>query len=172
MQNLWQKLRDVVGSPRSYLRRRSVQGGLILVGAMSLLLAMFPGAAQGQRIVPVAECTTGTATLIGLGGVNPNWVNLSVVNAGDSFIFANLRIVRSNGNTIREETFAIDPGASEGVSHPVANVTDVRGVVRILSGAKDFSSIFPTLTRRSQGDDFIHNPVGQAIVVLEHCQQV
>ena len=160
------RFRDIVGSPHSYLRRRSVQTGLIVIAAVSGFLAIYPGTAQGQRVPPpLAECSTGAASADWLLGPSQlDRVNLSVVNIGSNNITVNMRFVQQLGTIIDEATFVIEPGDTRTTPENVDEDLVVRGVVRILEGAKDFSTVLTTLSRYSID--------GQAAAVLEHCQEV
>lgn len=174
MQRSSRRFRDIVGSPNSYLRRRRVQAALTVIGVVTVMIAMYSGAAQGQRILPAPECSTAPANLMGDSQSSFNRASLAVANVGKGSVQATLFIISSNDFVRAQQTFIIDPGFAVQLETDVFDFPH-RGLVRILtaelSTERDFDTLLPTLTIRSQtfGETSV---AGEAIVEVEHCHEV
>lgn len=171
------RLRAIIGAQkedgRPYYRRGSVLAVLLVIAAAGVFLALLPGMASGQRVT-VAQCSTGPIRLAA-GAAAPgvgDRVELSVANTGHEEIVVELLILRPTGTVIAQGLFDLLPGFNEieEVSAEVSQSISVRGVVRILGGAKNFDTVLPTLVRRSQAVDSPFEIRSQANAVLEHCQ--
>jgi hypothetical protein len=169
------RLRAIIGAQkedgRSYYRRGSVLVVLIVMTAAGVFLALYPGMALGQRVT-VAQCSTGPLSLSAGASFEdvPDRVELAVANTGHEFLTVELSILRPTGSVLVQGLFIIQPGWIEDVTAEIGVALPVRGVVRILGGAKNFDTVLPTLVRRTQAVDSPFEIRSQANAVLEHCQ--